>query len=159
MATDNIRTYFVLDLGATRTLGQIGNLRSAAAGKPFISQIINYAATHNQPHNQFNVGRLSTNPANRYVWGEFEVDNADADIAQTFIDAQCANRSIVQPTYRLRIEALLQAEIREAGSDLGFGAAITNTFVVSVVGFGARDTAIAQSTANMITNCTQWGDC
>src|SRR5260221_4536179 len=147
---DNIRCYAICDLGATFLLGTLASLRTQCFTKPFISKVTQYGNKHNQPHNQFNI-RISVNPARRYMWCEFELDNTDVPEAQNFIDQQCSNRSIVQPTYLLRVQSLLLAEIVEAGVDIGLAGIVKILFACSVVGWGNRDTAIADSVIDMIT--------
>lgn len=159
MATDNIRVYLVIDAGATRTQNQWNLLKNAVANKPMVLVVRQKAQLSNQPHNAFNAQRFSVNPTDRYLWVEFEVDIQYVDELQAICDTQCAARSIVQVGYQAKFQALIQAELREAGTDLGFSAAIVNLLTVTVVGFGSRQNAIAQSVANMITNCVQWGDC
>lgn len=155
---DSIRAYAVCDLSQTLTAGQLVNLRSQIVTKPFVGKVVQYGNKHDQPHNGFNT-RVSTNPTRRYIWCEFELDADDIEEAQAFIDQQCSNRGIVQPTYKLRVQALLLAELVESGTDIGLSALITNAFTCNIVGWGLRDTAIDDSVQNMITNCIQWGDC
>src|SRR5260221_5053797 len=149
---DNIRCYAICDLGAAFLLGTLASLRTQCFTKPFIGKITQYGNKHNQPHNQFN-SRISANPARRYMWCEFELDDTDVLDAQNFIDQQCSNRSIVQPTYLLRVQSLLLAEIVEAGVDIGLAGIFPILFSFSVVGLGNRDIAIADSVANMVANC------
>jgi hypothetical protein len=149
MATDNIRAYFVLDAGATRTLVQWSNLRTQWLTKATPQALVAYYNSH--------AGKIWTNISNarlsigtnvrRYAVLKFEADVNDVDAFQAFIDVQCGIRNIVQATYRLKLQALLQAELRESGTDLGFSVAITNTFVVTIVGFGNRDQASSDANA------------
>lgn len=156
--SDSIRVYAVADMSLTLTLGQLGSLKSALVQEPFVGKIVQYGNKHNQPHIGFNT-RVSTLPIRRYVWCEFELDGNDVSEAQAFIDQQCSNRGIVQPTYLLRVQNLLLAELVESGLGIGLTSLVTNLFTCSVVGWGDRDTAIGDSVQNMIANCVQWGDC
>lgn len=150
--SDELRCYFVIDAGATRTLAQWIAVKQAAVSEP-LCHALTLASVYSW--GGLFLCRYSINPARRYLQGKFEMDADQVDTGQRFIDAQCTARSISKATYRLRVEALLQAELREAATAAGYGT-IASQITVAVIGWGKRIDAINAAHGWLMANRAAW---
>lgn len=152
-----IRCYILIDASATRAASTWNNILNAAKSKPMIQAVRDKATTRDLPHNRVNLDRLSLSPVRRYAIGDFEIDTNDASDLVAVLTAECTRRLILDSGNQAKFRALIEAEIREAAVDLGF-TAIAPLIVVTLIGFGARQTAIANAQAYIAANIAAWED-
>jgi hypothetical protein len=146
---------FVLDGGAARTNQQWLNMRNAVDGKPLTSALVQAANIRNAPQYFIYTDRASND--NRYRLGDVVIHDADQASISSLINTQLTARSLATTgTIDVRAARLLLAELREAGTELGFGAAITNTFNVISIGAGVPEAANADAIAWIAARLANW---
>lgn len=149
------RWFFVLDAGAPRTVQQWLNMRNAVATKPFVSRLRQAGEAQNLPQCFININRPALD--GRYYLGDVEIHDVDGATIAAYINNQLTNRGLsTSGDVGTRAARLLLAELREAGSDLGFGAAVTNLFNVTTIGAGLRDNAINEAKAWIAARVANW---
>lgn len=146
---------FILDAGAARTNTQWLNMRNAVASKPFTSALIAAAQVRNAPQYYIYTDRASLD--NRYRLGDVVIHEADQASISSLINTQLTARSLATTgTIDTRAARLLLAELREAGTELGFSGAVTNSFNVISIGSGVPDTANADAIAWIAARLANW---
>lgn len=153
-----IRVYLLIDASATRAQGQWDALIQAAKNKPMILAVRNAANDNANPCNQVNVNLFSTNPVRRYVIGDFEIADPNIAALEAVCDSEVTAFNITGVTgYVQKFPAVIQAELRAAATDLGFGA-LAPLLSVTLIGFHLTDRlqAIAQAQAYLAANSAVW---
>jgi hypothetical protein len=146
---------FVLDGGAARTNQQWLNMRNAVAGKPLTSALVSAAQTRNAPQYYIYTDRPASD--NRYRLGDVVIHDSDQASMSSLINTQLTARSLATTgTIDARAARLLLAELVEAGTGLGFGAAITNTFNVISIGAGEPAEANSEALAWIAERLANW---
>jgi hypothetical protein len=146
---------FVLDGGAPRTNQQWLNMRNAVAGKPFTAALVSAAQTRNAPQYFIYTDRPAID--NRYRLGDVVIHDQDQASISTLINTQLTARSLATTgTIDTRAARLLLAELREAGTGLGFSGAITNSFNVISIGAGVPETANAAALSWIAARLANW---
>lgn len=149
------RWYFILDGGAPRTAQQWLNMRNAVANKPFVTRLRLAAERWHLPQCFININRGSVD--NRYFLGDVEIADVEGVVIAAYINNQLTIRGLsTAGNVGDRAARLLLAELREAGTDLGFGAAVTNSFNVITIGAGLRLTAISEAQAWIAARVANW---
>jgi len=153
-----VRVYLQIDAGATRTQGQWDALIGAVKNKPMVLAVRNAASDNVNPCNQVNVNLFSTNPVRRYVIGDFEIADPNITALQAVCDSEITAFGLSSAGgYVARFPRVIQAELQQAATDLGFGA-LAPSLIVTLIGFHLtdRNQAIAQAQAYLIANSSIW---
>lgn len=94
---------------------------------------------------------------NRYRLGDVVIHEADQASISSLINTQLTARGLATTgTIDTRAARLLLAELKEAGTGLGFSGAVTNTFNVISIGAGVRATANADAIAWIAARVANW---
>jgi len=152
MASDELRCYLIIDASAPRPAEIWQALIAAVKDKPMVAAVRD-AAHGAMPCNAVNINRPSSD--GRYRLGDFEIDRADVDDLLVVLEAQCALRSITG-NKQVKFTQLIQAELREAGVDLGYTPAQAANLSVELIGLGARMDAINEAIAWLIAHMGDW---
>jgi hypothetical protein len=153
MATDPIRVYFIINTGTlSPNETQWNSLFQQMKVKTLEASILAVAQgrgaqcfiTHNKRSQ--NAAHLLKNT----LCG-FEVDRAAVDDLLIVLNAEAALISATG-TARAKFVAVLQNDMRVAARDLGYTVTQSNQLTCTVVGFGARDVAIAEAQSYLAAN-------
>lgn len=150
-----IKCYIVVNSGTlTPTEQQWQNFFNQAATKPLASAIIQAARAS---QNFIAATKRSQGAAallkNTLV--VFEVDSDYVDDIVVVVNAQATIRSVTG-TAQQKFVGVLQAELREAGRDLGLTTPQSNQISMSVVGYGTRQVAITAVQSYLAANAGIW---
>lgn len=154
-----LRVYLVIHANtvAIPTENQWQALMNATKGKPMASAIV-LAARSACNHITVSKRNLGTNTM-RYTLGIFEIEDNQQAALLTLLDTQALAHNVTG-SVRTKLAGVLQAELRAAATDLGYGAqannltltlvnaAIANTFDV--------DVAVTQVQAYLAANAAIW---
>ena len=154
----DIRCYLVIDGGAPRTPAQWQVLIQGVKDKPLAAGIIAAARVRNFPHNEVNINRPSVPDANgRFQWrlGDFEIDQSQVGVLLVLLNSRAAVYAISGQTQKETFRQVLLAELREAATDAGYGM-LAPLLGLEIIGFGARETAIAQAQAWLAAHSAEW---
>jgi hypothetical protein len=131
-------------------------LVSAAKAKPTASAVL--AAANGLGAEKYITAQKRSAGAGfvrRYTLAGFEVDDACIDSITTVVNAQAAVYGIVEPTLPARFVAVMEAELQEAATDLGYGAQAAN-LTIPWYAFGDRGVAIDAAQAYLAAQAAIW---
>lgn len=146
------RCYLVIDAAATRTPAQWQILISGLKLKPMIAALIERARA--SISNTVNIHRYSLDT--RYMLGGFEMAEEERDYLLAVLEAEriaqgVADGLAVRETFR---QVMLE-EIRDVAVEAGFPA-LAPLLDMTIEGWGARMTAIADANAWLDLNQANW---
>ncbi len=153
-----LRVYYTIDvstLAATPTEAQWQKLLNAASEKPLSAYINAHALTSENFIS--NTRRARGTGLMKWTLGGFEISQAQKTAARAFLDTQAAVWG-VSGTPKAEFKGVLQGELRQAATDLGYTTAQANKINVTVVNVTALDrtNAVADVKAYLVTNHAIW---
>ena len=148
-----IKCYIVVNAGSlTPTEPQWVNFFQQAATKALASAI-QQAARASQ--NFISASKRSQGALLKNTLIAFEVDDEFLDDIVAVVNAQAVVRSVTG-TVQQKFVGVLQAELREAGRDMGLTTPQSNQISMTVVGYGNRTNAIADVQVYLAANASIW---
>jgi hypothetical protein len=152
MATDPVRVYLAInaDTAAVPTEDQWRALFVQAKIKPLAHAVVLAARAAQNDITCFKRS-LNVTYLRRWTLVGFEVNKDDVDALTVVLNAQAAARGVTG-TLKQKFLGTLQAELQESAIDLGYSAAQAAKITMTWVGFGTRETAIAEAQAYLAAN-------
>ena len=152
--SEALRGYYVLDAGVSRTVNQWNALKVQAATKPLMQAIITAASGRNQPNLKVISTRIGLDT--RYALVRIAVDASDWPDLQTTLIVQSVARAVVALDDQGRFVGVLEAELREAATDIGYTIPQSLNLVVIGIGYGTEAVAAAAARAYIAANKAAW---
>lgn len=155
MAEIEIRCYLIIDASAPRTDAQWGALKGAVRDKPMLAYFRSLCQTHDLPQCQVLSRRNSLD--NRYAMVRFVIMNSDKTAAVAQLNSLAAQYGVTGNAQQ-KFVGVIQFELRQAATDLGYTLTQANNLTCSIIGYDANDyqAAIAQASAYIATNAANW---
>lgn len=152
-----IRVYLAIhaDVAVTPSEEQWQELVAAAKNKP-LATAIRQAARKAQHYIQADKRSYGTGEVRRWTMAGFEIDGDSVSDIRAVVNAQAAVHGCVG-TLAERFICVLQAELQEAATDLGYGAQAAN-LTIPWYAYGARGEAISTAQQYIADHDAVWHD-
>lgn len=158
-----LRCYFVIHANTVVVPSEVQwqALLNQTRTKPFANAIIQAARA---AQNFISASKRSQNALQlrRFTMCGFEIEDSQVTSLLAVLNTQCAARNITG-NQRTKFKLLIQAELREAATDLGYGAQALLLFIErdllagdGIVGLGTTQNAITEAQAYLAANSSIW---